>query len=373
MKSKIVCLNMIVKDESHVIERCLRSVRDLIDYWVIADTGSTDGTQKIIADVLKGIPGELHEHPWENFEVNRNRVLDLSLGKSDYILFIDADDFLVNGNKIDKQKLCHHNYRIEGKSNGLIHYRPFLILNSPEWRWKGVLHEDVYHSKSNDYAMIPEIYIEYTNEGTRGKNPAQRHLDDRHLLEEAVRNNPGNTRYLFALALLYLTIGEKEKALEYFEKRAAIQNDLREVFWSLLQTAKLKEDLGESYDAVVGRLCEAYTIYPKRAEALAGLILKFMEKKQFLMAYFVAKKSLAIPKPSDGFLVESRLYDYWLLVQFAECAYQIGRYEEAIDAMVKLLAIPTLPENIRKDLNEKFPWLKNKAAANGMNLQKAVG
>ena len=40
-----VCLAMIVKDEEGVIQRCLHSVRGLIDTWVICDTGSVDGTQ----------------------------------------------------------------------------------------------------------------------------------------------------------------------------------------------------------------------------------------------------------------------------------------------------------------------------------------
>ena len=39
---------MIVKNESKIIKRCLDSVKDHIDYWVIVDTGSTDGTQDII-------------------------------------------------------------------------------------------------------------------------------------------------------------------------------------------------------------------------------------------------------------------------------------------------------------------------------------
>ena len=64
---KTLCLNMIVKNESHVIKRCLDSVKPIIDYWVIFDTGSTDGTQRIIQEVLKDIPGQLHERPWVNF------------------------------------------------------------------------------------------------------------------------------------------------------------------------------------------------------------------------------------------------------------------------------------------------------------------
>lgn len=61
------CLNMIVRIESAVIERCLASVRGHIDAWVIVDTGSTDDTKEKIRDALKGIPGALHECLWRNF------------------------------------------------------------------------------------------------------------------------------------------------------------------------------------------------------------------------------------------------------------------------------------------------------------------
>ena len=52
-------LTMIVKDETHVILECLESVYKYIDYWVIIDTGSTDGTQDMITNFFKekNIPG----------------------------------------------------------------------------------------------------------------------------------------------------------------------------------------------------------------------------------------------------------------------------------------------------------------------------
>ena len=45
-------LNMIVKNEAHVILRCLASVKPWIDSWCIVDTGSSDGTQEIIQNYL---------------------------------------------------------------------------------------------------------------------------------------------------------------------------------------------------------------------------------------------------------------------------------------------------------------------------------
>ena len=53
-KKKTICLNMIVKNESQVIEKCLASVKPLIDYWVIVDTGSSDDTQQITKKIFKG-------------------------------------------------------------------------------------------------------------------------------------------------------------------------------------------------------------------------------------------------------------------------------------------------------------------------------
>jgi len=71
IKTQSICLNMIVKDESHIIEETLKNILENIelDYWVISDTGSTDNTQDIIQKFFKNknIPGELHQDEWKDF------------------------------------------------------------------------------------------------------------------------------------------------------------------------------------------------------------------------------------------------------------------------------------------------------------------
>ena len=79
-----LCLSMIVRNEAPVILRCLASVLPLIDSWAIVDTGSTDGTQILIRDRLKALPGELYERPWRDFASNRTEALDLARGRGDY-------------------------------------------------------------------------------------------------------------------------------------------------------------------------------------------------------------------------------------------------------------------------------------------------
>jgi len=71
---------MIVKNEAHIILETLQNLVNSItfDYWVISDTGSTDGTENLILNFFSevGIPGELHKDEWQNFAHNRNLALN---------------------------------------------------------------------------------------------------------------------------------------------------------------------------------------------------------------------------------------------------------------------------------------------------------
>src|ERR1700719_1626969 len=76
-----ICLCMIVRDDAAVIERCLTSVRGVIDSWVICDTGSTDATQDVVR----------REREWQNFGANRTELMALARGRADYLLLLDPD------------------------------------------------------------------------------------------------------------------------------------------------------------------------------------------------------------------------------------------------------------------------------------------
>ena len=68
-----VCLNMIVKNEAKNLPRLFESLKDIIDDYVIIDTGSTDNTVKVIKeywDNLK-IKGYIRTIPFKNFAYNR--------------------------------------------------------------------------------------------------------------------------------------------------------------------------------------------------------------------------------------------------------------------------------------------------------------
>src|ERR1035437_4505273 len=131
-----ICLTMVVKNEAHCIERALRSTLPFISSYAISDTGSTDNTKAIIADVLKDIPGVLTSDACIDFPTNSNLVLTRASG--DYCLALDADEIL-HGTIPDLTADAYQIKILEGDDVHLWSNR--IHRNDGEWRWEGAVHE----------------------------------------------------------------------------------------------------------------------------------------------------------------------------------------------------------------------------------------
>ena len=126
-----ICLNMIVKNESHIIVKTLNNLCSYINfnYWVICDTGSTDNTKELIKDFFKekNINGELVEHVWKDFGYNRSEALKAAYNKTDFIFIFDADDEIVGNFKLPEVYDCDKYTLKFGK--GFEYSRPLLFNN----------------------------------------------------------------------------------------------------------------------------------------------------------------------------------------------------------------------------------------------------
>lgn len=358
-----ICLNMIVKNENHIIKRCLASTLPLIDYWVIVDTGSTDGTQETIKRFMKEqkIPGELHERPWVNFEHNRNEALDLARGKSDYVLFIDADEYFTYDNDFRLPELNKDFYYVTLHFGGLKYGRISLIKNEPKWAWKGVLHEALvppYGASSETILGVTNII---TTEGARSKDP-EKFKKDAQVLEAALEKEPHNTRYQFYLAQSYQDAGDLVKAIESYEKRIAMGGWDQEVFCSQLRLANLQAALKMPVSVVTESYAKAHRMRPGRAEPLYYMAEYFRKQGNFPSGYEVAKVAASMPLSSDVLFVERWVYEYGALLEQSINAYWVGKYEECHDLCKQLLKKEDLPVNVRECIERNLSFAEAKLA-----------
>jgi len=150
MNKKIsVSLCMIVKDEEKTLERCLNSVKSFIDEIIIVDTGSTDKTKEI----AEKFNSKIYDFKWINdFATARN--FSFSKATSEYIMWLDGDDFIDNDNINRIEKLLKNfdksydyvsaEYVLARNLSGEVSYslrRNRLVRRSMNFKWIGHVHE----------------------------------------------------------------------------------------------------------------------------------------------------------------------------------------------------------------------------------------
>jgi len=343
-----ICVNMIVKNESKVIERCLNSMLPIIDYWVIVDTGSTDGTQNVIKNFMKkkGVPGVLHERPWKNFAHNRNEAITLAKGKADYLFFIDADEYLSYDSGFTLPKLDKDFYYVTIDLSGTRYDRIQLVHNHKDWKYIGVLHEVLHAAPSWTSSTMGKVIITSTSDGARAKD-ATTYQKDAQILENALKEDPDNTRYVFYLAQSYRDSGNLKEALKNYKKRVQMGGWKEEVFISLLEIGILQDALEMPSGVVVKSLTRAFDCCPSRIEPLYYLTRHFLKNEEFESSYHTAKLGLSLAPQSHVLFFQQWMHDYGLLLEFSLCTYWMGKYEESKAACEDLLK-KDLPRNIRE-------------------------
>jgi predicted GH43/DUF377 family glycosyl hydrolase len=336
LERRRIGLAMIVRDEAAVIERCLRSVRPLIDTWTICDTGSRDGTPEIIERVMADLPGELHHRPWQDFGHNRSELLELAAHSADYLLLVDADMTLEWIGPLICLTADAYLLRHRGDPEYAV---PRLVRTGRSWRYEGSTHEYLATDGPYSQTLLRELVVEhYADGGTRHEK-----LDrDRRLLERDLERDPANARALFYLARTLQDAGDHARAAELYRRRAGLGGWDEEVYYSLYQAGALTGE--RDPDAALGLLLDAWQRRPTRAEALHELARQCNDRSRPHAAYHFAEAGLRIAYPAGDLLFIHRwIYDWGLRIEQAVAAHNAGRPEEALALNEELLADTSLP------------------------------
>ncbi|WP_399208258.1 glycosyltransferase [Streptomyces sp. SLBN-118] len=336
-----VCLCMIVKNEANVIERCLASVRDLVDTWVISDTGSTDGTQKLIRTALDGIPGELHEEPWVDFGHNRSQNIRHALGKADYLLLLDADHVVRQKGRLPR--LTADSYML--RHEGALEYRiKRLVRGDIPWRYEGVTHEYLTADSEVTQQNLDALVIEDYADGGSRHDKFER---DARLLSAELERDPANTRTVFYLAQTMRDMGETAEAITLYERRAEMGGWGEEVYYSLLQSGILRADSGD-WPSGMDALSRAWESRPQRLEACYELASRLRRQGRHHSAHAIVRAVLGRKQPDDILFIQPWVYRWGLLFEYSISAYWVGDVAGSLQACDRLLSMSDLPERHRE-------------------------
>lgn len=277
---------MIVKDEAEQIERCLKSIHDQVDEIIVVDTGSQDNTRALAQGFEKV---KLYDFEWSHdFAAARNEAL--SHATQDWILSLDADEYVADDFVaqlrpflgLAQQPDLYAFPILAVDSAGEIDHSnsismvPRLFPNREAYRYRGKVHEMVYHQerKKLDYMslkQLPIYHVGYRPDIVQARDKFSR---DRELMEDLIAQNPDapeTARIYSILAGLLFKNNEVEAAQKHYEQGLqSVQDDplIRNVLLrGLAQCLKHQRE----HEALITRLqgCEDPKLMLSLSEAYA--------------------------------------------------------------------------------------------------------
>ena len=215
---KEISLCMIVRDEEKVIGRCLESVKNLVDEIIIVDTGSKDMTKEIVSKFTD----KIYDFEWVN-DFAKARNFSFSKATKDYILWLDADDVILEEDRMKfkelKEKMdgtvdlyqMKYNYHLDANNNPtLIQVRERLMKREKNYQWVSPIHEVIVPSGN-----IEKVDIAITHKKIEIKD-VNRNLNIFEKMKADGIEFDDRQEYCYAKELYFLQ--RYEEAIEEYEK-----------------------------------------------------------------------------------------------------------------------------------------------------------
>jgi glycosyltransferase involved in cell wall biosynthesis len=358
----LLTLTSIVKDEAHTIAHTLASARRHIDRWCILDTGSTDGTQACILDAMRGIPGALHEEPFVDFATTRNRGLDLCGTRTEFILWLDADDELENGDALrsfleqerPSTAADAEAYSVRVETPGASFDSARVLRSRSSWRFRGAVHEVLTHpDRSAPARRVPGVAVRHAPGAAGAARSRARWERDVDLLQREVERDPGASRAAFYLAMTLLWLERHDEAIAAFDRRIRLAGWGEEVFYARLSKARAADRAGRAWPEVLVLYLEAHASAPHRAEPLYDLAMHYDRTNDHALAFLFARRAYELPFPAaDTLFVEENVYRWGVPDLVGTHAYWLGEVE--IGERAARQAAAAVPADTRMARNVEF-------------------
>lgn len=358
-RKKTVCLNMIVKNEAHVITETLGNLYSYIkfDYYVVSDTGSTDNTKELIAAFFEkhSVPGEIHDHEWKDFGHNRTLALQAAYNKADYSFIFDADDKIC-GEFILPPILRADSYQFKF-GNGFNYLRTLMVNSRQKWIFKGVLHEFItsLDPTGKGEILTGEYYIESGRRGARNQ-VANKYLNDAHILErgfddEMAKGDRGMaSRYAFYCAQSYKDGGSQhaDDAIKWYERVLTMDNWTQEKYYSCLMLAELYagHPVSKNMTTSIKYLLTAGKYDSERVEGIATVMEHYRnDGLNELVNLLYHKYKNYTRNQVDKLFVNQSKYEHCIEYNNSVSAFYIGDAASGYECCKKILSASQVPMN----------------------------
>lgn len=343
----MIVLNMVVRNAADTILKALESVKPAVDYVVIGFAGeSDDDTRNIVTTWLnENFPARhvVEDFDFVDFADARNKVLAATPEGFEWMLWMDADDFIMGAADIPKVAKSvpagvgsvQFPYVYQTDENGnptVVHDRERLIRLALNWRWERPVHETLRTDVPHDIIRVDNatwIHRWKVNQETR-------HDRNMELLRAYYESNPEDRRTTLYIAHALYSVEDWANARDWFADFASDPTNDLEGWQACVFAGDCSQQLHD-FDAAVAWYYQALDTRPEIIDSYIGLAQCFTQMGQHGKAlhWYKMADDKQMP-PSQLFILPGRYtFNRWAYEHKSMAA--LGFYEAALEICGKAL------------------------------------
>ena len=335
---------MIVKNEESCLERCLNSISKFADEIIIVDTGSTDKTKEI----ARKFTDLIYDFAWVN-DFSEARNFSFKKAQGDYILWLDADDF-VSPENLEKMLDLKNNmdgstdvymlkYEIafDNEGNSTFTYnRERIIKNDPSFFWQGAVHEVITPHGKIEFKDISIQHLKVERKNSK------RNLRIYQNLIKQNKTLSAREQYYYSRELYYNQ--QYKKAISSLNKFLKMENAWIEDQLGALEIKALCQMNLNKTDLALETLFESFKLDEPRANFLCLIGDIFLSQNLFSQSIFWYKNALNTNKNyNSGAFISEDYFGIYPSLQLCLAYFNLGDLKTS--KMFNDLALALKPQN----------------------------
>jgi tetratricopeptide (TPR) repeat protein len=352
---------MIVKNEEQHLSRCLASIRPVCDEIIVVDTGSTDRTVLIAEE----FGAKIFHRVWKNdFADARNE--SLSHTNAEWVLYIDADEVLTNGDQFPLRHVLTQAHDVAAfgvqlsPMIGWLPYTDFRIWrHDPEIQFVGDIHEttlpDIRRlSLQRDQRLEPiPLHIQHVGYES---DQTSKYLRNLPLLLQQLENTPRKINIIGQIGRIHLSLGNNEEAERFLQQAVDIiredgEKEVTDVVAMVSLAQLLMSRAQDSHDLLV----EAQALRPDYLVTDFVFAQNHLAHNRYQEALRHASNLLKKRNTNatdSRFAYNHLMFSVWPQRILADSLFALGEYEQARMAYGDLVVMGFPYVQVREKIRE---------------------
>jgi glycosyltransferase involved in cell wall biosynthesis len=344
-----ICVYAISKNEEKFVQRFVESAADA-DLIVIADTGSTDGTETK-ARIHGAVVHNICITPWR-FDHARNAALALIPKDIDVCISLDLDEILEPGWREEIERVwkmgetTRLRYMFDWGCGIKFQYEKIHARHG--YHWHHPCHEYPRpDGRINEvYAYTDKLLVSHHPDPTKSRG---QYLD---LLKLSVDEDPHCPRNAFYYARELSFWAKWEEALKECDRYLALPRATwtNERCYAYRVKGKCFEELGRQHEAEQAYM-QASIEAPNTREPWCQLAMLMYRQSRWGECYVYAMKALAITNRELVYTCDPEVWGHWAHDLAAISAWHLGMEDVALEQAAIALKLSPADERLKTNLS----------------------